>query len=469
MPNASPLYTSSLALRPTMIQLARTLGTRAATLLVISSIVGSGVFKKVAPMADALGSPLLVLGCWVLAGAVSLAGALTYAEMAGLFPESGGEYVYFQKIYGKLFAFLYGWGAFTVMRTATIAALAHIFGQSLLTLIDPTGHAPAYAVPVLATALIVLLSLINYRGVQVAEGLSRILLYLTFAAIGVIAVLGLGASSGSMANLTKAVPTAGSTSGAGWGGAFFGAMLGAFWGYEGWNQIAYIGEEIKQPQRNLPIALGVGTATVMGLYVLLNAVYLYVIPIDALARLAATPDRIAAVEVVRHVAGWSGATFVSVLIVVTTTNANNASVLMPARLFYAMARDGLFFRAAARIHPRFQTPSVAILLQAIWSVVLVWSGSFDQLTDMLVFAGFIFYGATGLGVLLLRHRQPDLPRPFRVPGYPVVPLFFCGFCVLLVGMTLLTQPREALTGLGLITTGLPFYRYWQRTNDNTNS
>ena len=445
-----------------MTKLARTIELRPAILLVVSGIVGSGVFKKVAPMAAELGSPLLVLACWVVAGLVSLAGALTYAEMAGMFPQSGGEYVYFKKVYGRLFAFLYGWGAFTVMRTATIAALAHIFGQSLLSLTGSGSLPLDWAVPCVATALIIFLSWINYRGVSFAEGLSRGLIYLTFGAVAVIAVLGFLAKSGSLAHLTQSIQPSQTSTHRGLLGALVTASLGAFWGYEGWNQIAYIGEEIKQPQRNLPIALGVGTAIVITIYVLLNAVYVYVLPISALAQLADTPGKIAAVEVVREAAGWAGATFISVLILVTTSNSTNASILMPARVFYAMARDGLFFKAAAIIHPRYQTPSIAIVFQAVWSIILVWSGSFDQLTDMLVFASFIFYGATALGVILLRRRQPDVPRPYRVIGYPLVPAFFCACCALLVGMTLINQPREALTGLALIATGLPFYWYWAK-------
>lgn len=444
-----------------MTKLARTIALRPAILLVVSGIVGSGVFKKVAPMAAELGSPTLVLGCWIAAGIVSLAGALTYAEMAGMFPQSGGEYVYFKHVYGRLFAFLYGWGAFTVMRTATIAALAHVFGQSLLSLTGWPNNSVEVAVKWVATLLIALLSLLNYRGIRFAEGLSRTLIYLTFLAVGIIAFLGFTAESGSLSHLTQSMPVQHNTTYGSLLGSLVVASLGAFWGYEGWNQIGYIGEEIKNPQRNLPIALTIGTSIVIGLYVLLNAVYVYVLPIDSLAQLATTPGKIAAVEVVRQAAGWIGATFISVLILITTSNSTNASILMPARVFFAMARDGLFFKAAATIHPRFQTPSVAILFQAGWSIILVWSGSFDQLTDMLVFASFLFYGATALGVILLRHNQPTRERPYRVIGYPLVPLFFCGCCVLLVIMTLINQPREALIGLGLIATGLPFYAVWR--------
>ena len=416
-------------------------------------------------MAAQLGSPWLVLACWIVAGLVSLAGALTYAEMAGMFPQSGGEYVYFKNVYGRLVAFLYGWGSFTVMRTATIAALAHVFGQSLLSMVGSSGAVTDTAVKAVATLLILVLSFVNYRGVTFAEGLSRFLLYLTFGAIAVIAVIGFQAPSGSVAHLTQSIPIDHTTRSGGLLSAIVMASLGAFWGYEGWNQIGYIGDEIKNPQRSLPVAFVIGTTIVIGLYVLLNSVYVYVLPIGSLAELAGMPDKIAAVEVVRQAAGPIGAVFISVLILITTSNATNASILMPARVFYAMARDGLFFKAAATIHPRYQTPSVAILGQSAWAIVLVWSGSFDALTDMLVFAGFIFYGATGVAVLLLRHQQPNRPRPYRVIGYPFIPVFFVGCCLLLVGLTLISQPREALTGLGLIATGLPFYWVWRRRSE----
>lgn len=445
-----------------MSQLSRSLGTRSAILLVVSGIVGSGVFKKVAPMAAELGSPLLVIACWIVAGLVSLTGALTYAEMGGMFPESGGEYVYFRKVYGRLPAFLYGWGAFTVMRTATIAALAHIFGQSLISLIGIPEASAERSVEVVATTLIALLCFVNYRGVTFAEGLSRALVYLIFTAIAIIVFLGIQAKSGQVSHLVKAIPHPAAQSFGSFLGSLVAASLGAFWGYDGWNQISYIGEEIKNPQRNLPIAMGVGTSLVMAIYVLLNLVYVYVLPIDALASLASAPGKIAAVEVVREAAGWIGAAFISILILITTFNSTNASILMPARIFFAMARDGMFFKAAATIHPRYKTPSIAILLQCSWAIILVWSGSFDQLTDLLVFASFVFYAATTMAVFLLRSRDPERVRPYRVIGYPFVPAFFLICCILLVVMTIVNQPQSALIGLGLIATGLPFYWYWQR-------
>ncbi|MFC5412798.1 APC family permease [Larkinella bovis] len=446
-------------------KLARVLSLPSAIVLVGSVMVGSGVFKKVAPMADALQSPSLILLCWLLAGLVSLSGALTNAEMAGMFPNSGGEYVYYQKVYNRFFAFIYGWSNFTVVKTAAISALAHIFAQSLVGLLFLEDEAGFWA-NTIASLLIILLSLASYRGVQFAGGISWVLSCVILVTIIGLSIAGFSSPRGSFANLShnSAAFDAGAIEGMVLVKAMFIASLGAFWGYDGWNNIAFVGEEIRNPQRNLPLALGLGTLIVMGLYLLLNTMYVYVLPIENLMALSQTPGRIAAVEVIRHVSGSTGATLVSVLILCTTFNATNSSILTSARIYYAMARDGLFFRSVSRIHPRFQSPSVAIVWQAVWAVALVWSGTFDQLTDMLVFASFIFYGATALGVMLFRRSQPDVPRPYRVIGYPVLPIVFCLFCLTLVVITLIEQPREALMGLGLMATGIPFYGFWYRQN-----
>jgi APA family basic amino acid/polyamine antiporter len=238
--------------------------------------------------------------------------------------------------------------------------------------------------------------------------------------------------------------------------------LGAFWGYEGWNQIGYIGEEVKNPKKNLPLALGIGTLIVIVIYVLLNTVFAYIFPIDYLISLNSEPNKIAAVEVANKIWGGFGGIFVACLIMATTLNSTNSSTLLTARILYAMARDGQFFKSANAIHPKFQTPHKAIFIQATWASLLVWSGSFDLLTNMLVFAAFIFYGATALGVIILRVKEPDIPRTYRVIGYPFVPVIFLLCSLVLLIITTVNQPREALLGLGLIATGIPFYWYWRR-------
>jgi len=422
-------------------------------------------------MSATLQAPLLVLLCWILAGIISLAGALCTAEMVGMFPNSGGEYYYFQKVYNRFFAFIYGWANFVVLKTAAIAALAYIFSESFNSIVPlPIWSLNVggfiienISVKLLASFLIILLSFINYRGIKHAEKLSRIMtIVMLIAAIGII-VAGLTSPAGKIHNLV----TPGAHSGEGLHGwllikAITLASLGAFWGYEGWNCIGLIGEEIKNPKRNLPLSLGIGTLVIIAVYVLLNLVYLYILPIDVLIRIHDHPNQIAAVEVMKAVWGKWGEWFVALLILVTTCNATNSTILTSARIFYAMARDGNFYKPAERIHPIYQTPSVALLLQGIWSVMLVWSGTFDQLTDMLIFSAFIFYGATALAVMLMRKRDPLQPRTYKVIGYPFTPFLFCLFCLLLIGVTLQSQPKEALSGLGLIIFGTPFYWYWTR-------
>ena len=451
------------------------IGLRVATFLVVSVIIGSGVFKKIAPMAHELGSPLLVILCWVLAGIISLAGALSTAEMVSMFPNSGGEYFYFQKIYGRFFSFIYGWSSFTIIKTAAISALAYIFSQSLNSLFPfPSYSSDAsflgialfqnLSIKIVASILIILLTLLNYRGVEFAAKLSSFLTYLMLTAIVVFIVVGFSSSSVNIQNLTQPSQLADAPSLNGWNlmKALFVASLGAFWGYEGWNNIAYIGEEINNPKRNLPLALGLGTLLVIATYVALNVVFVTVMPIDYFMQLNATPNKIAAVEVAGRISGNIGMVLVAGLIVVTTLNSANSSILMSSRIMYAMARDKMFFYKAASVHSKYNTPDVALFIQAFWAIALVFSGTFDQLTDMLVFASFIFYGSTALGVIILRIKHPEIERKYKVIGYPFVPALFFLFCVALFIMTIINQPYEAIWGLTLMATGLPVYWWLSR-------
>ena len=434
------------------------IGLHSATFLVVSVIIGSGVFKKIAPMAETLGSPFLVVACWVIAGLISLFGALSTAELVSLFPNSGGEYHYFQKIYGRFFAFLYGWSSFAVIKTAAISALAYIFAQSVNSFIPLPGP---YGIQVLAAVLVVLLTLLNYRGVANAERLSRWLTYGMLVGIFGLVSWGFASPVGLVSNYH----TTSSLSGWALIKAMMVASLGAFWGYEGWNNIGFIGEEVEQPRRNLPRSLALGTGIVILSYVALNAVFVYVLPLSDFVAMASHPNQIAAVEVARAIGGLAGAFLVAGLILVTTLNATNSTILMSARILYAMARDRMFLRVADAVHERHNTPHVALVIQGIWAVVLIFSGSFDQLTDMLVFASFLFYGASALGVIIMRYRAPALPREYRVWGYPVVPLIFVFFCGALFVMTIINQPREACFGLGLIASGVPVY-FWLRKSGN---
>ena len=462
-------------------QLVRSLGLFSAIILVVSSIIGSGIFKKVAPMSAELLSPGLVLFCWLLAGVVSLFGALSNAEVAGLLADSGGEYVYYRRIYGRLFAFLYGWASFAVIRSASIASIAYVFAQSfnslyalpvlppqiarisLLGIFQPFDN---FGVKLLAISLVWLLTGVNYRGLRFGGGVSSVVTGTVVVGIVLIVVAGLTVGGGSWVNIQTNAPDYVSRS---WTdpslmNTIFTAMLAAFWGYEGWSSLGYIGGEIKNPNRNIPLALTFGVLSVIVIYLAVNFTYLYVLPVTDFVQIHDSKNTIAAVAVVNSFWGKTGVLLISLLILIATFGCTNTTILLSSRLYYKMANQGLFFKKADFIHPRYNTPSFALVMQAGWASVLVLSGSFDQLTDMLIFASFIFYGATTLGVFILRRQMPDAPRPYRVIGYPVVPGLFIIFCILLIANTLIERPREAGIGLFLIFTGLPFYFYWRKNS-----
>lgn len=449
--------------------LRRTVSGFSAVLLVISAVVGSGVFKKVVPMAGSLHDEGLILACWLVAGLLSMIGALCSAELASMMPGSGGEYVYFRKIYGRFFAFLYGWANLVVMRTATIAALAFVFSQSLYALLPRLltglwGEADL-AIKVGATLLVVILSIVNYRGVSFGASLSRVFIIGIVAAMLLFigyAYLGYDAPEAMPVRASEWSSDSSYADGFGWLTAFFAASLAAFWGYEGWNNVRYIGEEVKKPQRNIPLALILGTGIVIVLYMLMNAAYLRIMPVEAYASMMAAPEKIAAVEAASVMSGPVGGAVLSVLILCSTFNCTNSTILCSSRIFYALSKDCLFLPFASKVHPRFETPANAIVLQGVWACAMIWMGSFDELTDLLVFAAFIFYGATALGVMLLRKRAPELERPYRALGYPLLPALFFTFCLVLVAVTVIGNPVQSLMGIALIASGIPLYYYFIR-------
>jgi APA family basic amino acid/polyamine antiporter len=459
-------------------QLIRSLSLAAATMLVISSVIGSGVYKKVAPMSADLLSPSLVLWAWVLAGVISLCGALSNAEIAGMMADSGGEYVYFRRIYGKFMAFLWGWSTFAVIKTAAVSSIAYVFSHSF-NAIFPLPHLPEVienieiwvfkpfenaGVKALTILLIVVLTYLNTRGLKGAAALSTWITRLVIVGLLGIVLSGLLFGGGSFSNFnTPSVNyVAHSWTDFTFIKAMFAALLSGFWAYEGWNTVGFLGGEIKDPRKNLPLALFAGMMVIIGAYVLVNFTYLYVLPVDELIGVHQAKNDIAAVAVVRHFAGNFGATLISIIILITTLGCTNSTILMPPRVYYAMAKDGLFFKRAAEIHPVYHTPNPALWMQGVWACLLVLSGSFDQLTDMLIFAAFFFYGATAFGVFILRKREPDADRPYKVWGYPIVPALFVLFCVALIVITCINHPREAGIGIVLMLSGVPFYYKWNK-------
>ncbi|WP_205504028.1 APC family permease [Rufibacter psychrotolerans] len=456
-------------------QLHRSLGLRLVVVMVIGNIIGSGVYKKVAPMAAELHSPGWVLVCWLLGGIITLFGALSNAEVAGLLADTGGEYAYYKRIYNRFFAFIYGWSLFTVIQTAAISSLAYVFAQSLHSLAEVPPLLSAWAdvslagvfypfadfnVKLTAILLIIFLTWLNSRGMRAGAGLSSAILLLVFIGIGLIVVFGLGsgqADLGRSFDLQTAPNTPVTFS------AIFAAMLSAFWAYQGWASVGFVGGEIKDAKRNIPKGITIGVFTVIAIYLLVNATYLALLPIQDLEAVYQAGNQIAAIEAVKSFWGAGGGFFISVLILVTTLGCTNATILASCRTYFAMAREGLFFRRAADLN-QAQVPGQSLRFQCVWACVLVLSGTFDQLTDMIIFAVFIYYGATTLGVFILRRKMPDAHRPYKAWGYPVVPAIMVLFCVALFFNTIIVRPREAGIGMVLMLTGVPMYWWFLKKN-----
>lgn len=459
--------------------LSRSLGLKLVVVVVIGNIIGSGVYKKVAPMAAELHSSGWVLIAWVLAGIISLFGALCNAEVAGILADTGGEYVYYKKIYNRFFAFMFGWSLFTIIQTASISALAYLFSQSLNSFIHLPPLLPPLAginiagafypfadlnVKVIAIGLIIILTLINSKGIKTGAGVSMAILILVFAGIFTIIIFGLTSAQADFGSTVQLKTTDHSTvtiSG------IFTAMLAAFWAYQGWAAVGYVGGEIKDAHRNIPKGIAIGIFTIIAVYLLVNTTYLSLLSTQQLEDIYKAGNKIAAVEAVRSFWGANGAIFISSLIMVTTLGCCNATIFVSCRPYYAMAKEGLFFRNVAKLNDK-HVPANSLIYQGVWACLLVLSGTFDQLTDMIIFAVFIYYGATTLGIFILRKRMPDAPRPYKVWGYPVVPAIVILFCACLIFNTFFSRPREAAIGVVLMLSGVPFYLFFKRRSVTQN-
>ncbi len=446
------------------LDLRRDLGLWGAAAIVVGTVIGSGVFVVPKRAVLATGSPDLVTLVWIFGGFLSLAGALTYAELSSSMPEAGGEYVYLREAYGPFWGFLYGWTQFWVAKSGSIATLASGFFIYLANFL-PGLEASFASLPVpggctlelrygqlAAMGVILFLAYVNYFGVRVGGNLQIVV---TIAKVGLlvgIVLVGLFSSQGTTANFSTSVtPNPGGISG------FFVALVGILWAYDGWNNVSMVSSEIKNPQKNLPLALIFGTLGVMVIYLLANTSYFYVL---TSAEVGAS-DRVPA-QMMRKLFGPSGASLVSVAAMISIFSALNGSILSGGRVPFAMARDGLFFKKIAEIHPEYRTPAQSMIWLCLWSSVLVFSGQYDQLATYVIFGSWILYGMAAASVFVLRRKRPDLVRPYKTLGYPVVPALFVLVAVLLIIFTLKDQPRESLMGLGLILAGIPFYYHWRR-------
>ncbi len=443
-----------------MAELRRSLGFRDAAALVVGTIIGTGVFLKASPMAAAVGSPLAVLGALFAAGALSFFGALAYAELGAMFPSAGGEYVYLREAWGAPFGFLYGWTRFWVGTPGSIASYATgaaIFAGGLVPVHGETART------VLACGLIVVFTIVNCLTVAFGGRVQSIMTGLKIAIIVGLAALVFVGAPGDWGRLGAGGSTITF-------GSFGAAIIAALWATDGWNNLPMAAGEVRDPERNVPRALVVGMLIVLSLYALVFVAYFYALPFGDVvtAHTDARPQAVATYAAMT-VLGSTGVAVMSAAFVLSALGAMNGSILTSARVPYAMASDGLFFRGLAKVSPRTHVPVVSVLVQGAWACVLAATGSFDQLTDMVVFASWVFYALATAGVIILRVRRPDAARAFRVPGYPWLPVLYIVTSSVLLVDTVYLQPERSAIGLGFIAAGVPAYVLFKRADQRSAS
>jgi len=456
-----------------MRELIRGLDFAGATALVVGSMIGTGVFFKAAVMAQQVGSPRMVMLAWAAAGFMSLAGALTFAELGGMLPKAGGEYAYIRAAYGDLWAFLDGWMRF-VVASGGIAALGVGFATFLSAVVPIRGvwastilHLARHDVPwqfglkeLIAVAVILLFGATNCAGVRFGGHVQTLLSVLKVAGILIIAAGAyLFSGSGAAANLRTAAVHPGGA------GAFGAAVLAALWACDGWAFMPMVAGEVRDAARTVPRALIAGVLIVLALYGLANLAYFYVLPFGEVASANSTLHRDAlpvAAKAAATFLGDRGPALLSIIFMISAAGALNGVILSMARVPFAMARDGMLTRGLGELSAGAHVPVASVLMITIWSAILAVSGTYDQLTDLTIFGEWIFYGLTAAAVIVLRKKMPDTPRPYRTLLYPVTPLVFLACAAALVFNTLQTGPVESIAGLALIAAGLPVYFYYRR-------
>ncbi|MCA1560881.1 MAG: amino acid permease [Acidobacteria bacterium] len=434
----------------------RALGPFDATMVVIGGIIGSGIFINPYIVAQRLDTSVLVLAAWAAGGVIALAGAFAYAELGSLFPRAGGQYVYLREGWHPLAGFLYGWALLLLIESGAIAAVAITFGHYALRL---AGRSDLAVVPI-AIAAIVLLSVINYLGVKPGSRVLNVLVVLKVAALATL--IGAGALAPAVDGWWSAARPTQVSAGATVLG-FGAALVPILFAYGGWQNANYVAEEIENPRRNLPLSLLLGTATVVVIYVLVNMVYLRALGLEGLAQTTTPASKAAAMMF-----GSAGDRFVTAAIAISTFGFLDLAILAPTRVYYAMAADGVFLPALARLHPRYRTPWLAILIQSAWSCLLALTGRYEALLNYVVFADWIFFGLTVATLLVLRRTNPVDQRPadaFQSPGYPFLPIVFAAVSAAVVLSVVRADPSSALRGALLLAAGVPVYYWFTRTKD----
>ena len=467
--------------------LIRGLGLLAAISIILGNVIGTGVFVKARVMTCNVGSPTWVLVAWIAAGFLTLAGALTYAELTAMKPEAGGEYVFLRDAYGKIPSFLYGWMQIFIAKTGSQAAVAVLFAGALndflgeelkKTLLQTEIFGFSYeltTIQIVAVMMVVIFTTINCASVSVGGQIAKLL---TLVKIGLIALVGLGAflfvTGGDFANFTLFQTTGvcqevsetvkyGSASYS-FAAGFAAAMLGALWGYDGWNNLTLVAGEVKNPGKNLPIALIGGTALIMVLYIFIHIAYYYVLDPTAVASVSkdssvakVVVERFFTGDITTFATGFAVSLF-TIGLMISAVGTLHTSILSGARVPYAMAKDGLMFSSFKKLSAT-RVPVMALIFQGVWACILALSGSFDTLTDYVIFGSWIFYAFVTSSVFVFRRKYPNAERPYKTWGYPVVPILFILVSGWLLVSTIMSNPVNSLIGLVLIALGLPVYYY----------
>ncbi len=451
--------------------LSRVLGLTTAILLVSGMMIGSGVFKKIVPMAQSGLSQGGILLAWTIAGIITMLGAFTMAGLSSLTEESGGMYEYLRLAFGNFFSFLFGWTDFAVIGSASIAAVAFIFAQTINTFIALPNPLQAWehiaianiifpfadsGIKLVAIAAIMLLTWVNCRGVQNGGMINNIITSAKIGGIIILIVFGL-LYTAPVADMPVTTPAPEKLNSSLFLSAIFGAMLNAFWAYDGWANISFISGEIKNPRKNIPLAIITGVSIAMTVYLLINFVYMHVLPLQQLA--AVDRNTIGAAVVAEKLLGHSGQTVIVALIMVSVFGTLNGLIMSHSRVYFRMAQEKYFFTNAASVHPKYKTPHISLLYTMAWSCVLVISGTFDMLTDMVIFTAFLFFGLMAVALIKLKRNGTITAK---VTGYPLVPVVFILFTAALLVNTFISAPGQTIIGILLTLSGVLFYYYFKQ-------
>lgn len=434
-----------------------------ATALVAGTVIGTGIFVSPSLVADQVGAPGLSLGVWALCGLLALCGGLCYAELAAAMPNTGGQYAYFRRAFGgELVSFLFGWAMFFVVLTGVQAAVATAFAIYAGQFLEQVVQYGVWEQRLVAVACIAFLAVMNIVGVAIGGRIQILVTVLKVAALGALVAAGLWLGGGVEAPGTLAPLLPDDRSGAAALGAFGTAMIVSLFAYNGWWYSTYVAEEVRDPERNVPRSIFLGMGIVLVLYLLANVVYLQVLPFQVLQ----ASERPAA-DVMVALLGTGGGSFIALAVIISAFGTVNAQMLSIPRIYFAMARDGLFFKWVRRVHPRFRTPAWAIAAQAVWASGFALSGTFRQIVTYTAFPNYFFLSLGVVALIVLRVREPDLDRPYRVFLYPITPLLFLAVFAWYLGNSVVYEFRDTMVGIVLALSGLPFYYLFFRNRPRT--